>query len=120
MNYKLLGKQNDIVFIENCEKITNGQTALDIVMTTQYDTGHRKLILPKSAFAEEFFILSTGLAGEVIQKFVNYRLQVAIVGDYSKYTSEPLKDFIFESNNGNSIFFVATEEQAIKKLENAN
>lgn len=35
---------------------------------------------------------------------------------YSGYTSKVLKDFIYESNKGNTAFFVATQEEAIKKL----
>ena len=31
----------------------------------------------------DFLRLSTGLAGDVLQKFVNYGLRVAIVGDVS-------------------------------------
>ena len=53
-----------------------------------------------------------------MQKFINYR-KIAIVGDFSEYTSKPLKDFIFESNKGNSIFFVPTLEEAVRKLDSA-
>ena len=38
------------------------------------------------------------------------------VGDFSGYTSKPLKDFIYESNKGRDIFFVSSEEDAIEKL----
>ena len=37
-------------------------------------------------------------------------------GDFTKYTSKPLKDFIYESNKGKDIFFVPTKEEAIIKL----
>ncbi len=65
---------------------------------------------------EDFFILSTGLAGEIIQKFIIYNRKVAIIDDFSHYTSKPLKDFIFESNRGKDLFFVETEEEAIRRL----
>lgn len=70
---------------------------------------------------EDFFILSTGLAAEIIQKFILYNLsyinrKVVIIGDFSHYTSKPLKDFIFESKHGKDIFFVETEEEAIRRL----
>lgn len=42
-----------------------------------------------------------------------------IYGDYSHYTSKPLKDFIYESNHGKDFFFVATKEEAIQKLAQA-
>jgi len=38
------------------------------------------------------------------------------VGDYSKYTGKPIKDFIYESNKGKDFFFVSTVEEAIDKL----
>ncbi|MBR5805712.1 MAG: DUF4180 domain-containing protein, partial [Oscillospiraceae bacterium] len=42
--------------------------------------------------------------------------RIAIYGDYSRYTSKPLRDFIYESNKGKSVFFVATKEEAIEML----
>jgi hypothetical protein len=85
----------------------------------KYETGCDRLIFDKAAFAEPFFILSSGLAGEILQKFVNYRLKVAIVGDYSQYTSKPLHDFIRESNRGRDVFFVSTIEDAVELLAKA-
>ena len=96
--------------------ITNSQAALDLLMTEKYDIGTKNIIIPKNLVSEDFFILSTGLAGEILQKFVNYGGRIAIYGDYSHYTSKPLKDFIYESNKGKDIFFVATLEEAQKKL----
>lgn len=62
------------------------------------------------------FILSKGLAGEILQKFINYQTKFTIYGDYSKYASKPLKDFIYESNNGKDIFFVEKDDNAIEML----
>ena len=62
------------------------------------------------------FHLSTKLAGEILQKFINYHVKIAIVGDFSAYTSKSLKDFIYESNNGKDIFFLPDEKKAIDKL----
>ncbi len=52
----------------------------------------------------------------MLQKFVNYRFRIAVYGDYSKYTSKPLKDFIRESNRGKDVFFTDNLEQAVEKL----
>ena len=65
---------------------------------------------------EDFFILSSGLAGEVLQKFVNYGMKVAIVGDFSRYTSKPLQDFLRESYLCKTVFFVSSESEALEKL----
>lgn len=96
--------------------IADVQSALDLIATVSYETGCQSMILPKAALAEDFFRLPTGLAGEILQKFVNYRMRLAVVGDFSSYTSKSLKDFIYESNKGNGVFFVAEEEEALALL----
>jgi len=107
----------DIAVVSSDEKvIVDVQSALDLVMTVKYETGASRIVLDKNLICEEFFILSTGVAGEILQKFINYRVKAAIYGDYSRYTSKPLKDFIYESNQGKDFFFVATKEEAIQKL----
>ena len=65
--------------------------------------------IPFERLAEDFFRLRTRLAGEAIQKFVNYRVRVAIVGDVSVFIqdSDALRDFINESNHGQHIWFVS-------------
>ncbi|WP_379133768.1 DUF4180 domain-containing protein [Paenibacillus sp. sgz500958] len=99
--------------------ITDVQSALDLLATVQYETGCNRFILSRSAICEDFFQLKTRLAGEVLQKFINYQVKVAIVGDFSMFTSENLKDFMYECNKGKDFFFLTTEEQAIDKLSSA-
>ncbi|MDD4311362.1 MAG: DUF4180 domain-containing protein [Eubacteriales bacterium] len=121
MNIKQL-ERGDVVIaqIETEEAlITDVQSALDLMATVRYETGADCVILPKSALDERFFVLSSGLAGDILQKFVNYQMKLAIVGDFSGYTSKPLRDFIYESNNGSHVFFVGTNQEAIEKLSRA-
>ena len=96
--------------------ITDTQSALDVLMTAKYDAGTKNIIISKELIVEDFFILSTGLAGEILQKYINYGGRIAIYGDYSHYTSKPLHDFIYESNKGKDVFFVGTQEEAIDRL----
>jgi Domain of unknown function (DUF4180) len=96
--------------------IEDVQSALDLMATVQYESGCDRIVINKSLISEHFFDLKTRLAGEILQKFINYRVKVAIVGDFSGYASRSLQDFIFESNSGNDIFFLPTEQQAIEKL----
>lgn len=110
---------NDIVIIKNNEVIIKDvQTAVDFIMNIKYDTNCNKIALNKNAIIEDFFILSRGIAGEILQKFINYQIKFAIYGDFSKYTSKPLKEFMYESNKGKDIFFVKDENEAIDKLNN--
>ena len=96
--------------------ITDTQSALDVLMTAKYDAGTKNIVISKELIVEDFFILSTGLAGEILQKYINYGGRIAIYGDYSHYTSKPLHDFIYESNKGKDVFFVRTQEEAIDRL----
>lgn len=96
--------------------ITDAQSALDVLMSAKYDIGTKNIVVDKKLITEDFFILSKGLAGEILQKYVNYGGRIAIYGDYSHYTSKPLKDFIYESNKGKDVFFVTTRDEAVEMM----
>lgn len=116
----LHNESGTIAVVSGEEKvITDVQSALDLAMTARYECGAEKLAFDKSAVAEDFFILSTGLAGEILQKFTNYHIKSAFFGDFSRYTSKPLRDFMYESNQGSSVFFVPDREEAVRRLAEA-
>lgn len=77
------------------------------------------VILYEANLPPEFFQLRTKLAGEILQKFVNYKVKLAIVGDFAKVESKALADFIRESNQGRQFFFVATRAEALERLAQA-
>lgn len=115
MNFEIL--DNGVAHV--CSEqlvITDAQSALDLIASVRYETKCERIILDKVYITEDFFKLSTGVAGEVLQKFVNYQMKLAIVGDFSKYTSKPLRDFIYESNKGKNFFFVETLDEAIERF----
>ncbi|KKB10886.1 hypothetical protein VE25_15735 [Devosia geojensis] len=65
------------------------------------------VVVPASRLADDFFRLRTGFAGEVMQKFQNYRKRLIIVGDISAHLAESkaLHDFVGETNRvGNHCF----------------
>ena len=121
MNIRKIERSGVVVaVVESDEKlITDVQSALDLTATVQYESGGKRIVVEKRAVADDFFVLSSGLAGEVLQKFINYHTKLAIVGDYSQYTSKPLHDFIYESNSGRDVFFVGTKEEAVERLSRA-
>ncbi|MCI9122447.1 MAG: DUF4180 domain-containing protein [Oscillibacter sp.] len=96
--------------------ITDVQSALDLAMTVKYETGCANIAIVKEAVAEDFFVLSTRLAGEILQKYTNYGIRLAVFGDFSKYNSKALRDFIYESNQGKSFYFQPDQAGAIDKL----
>jgi hypothetical protein len=70
------------------------------------------IVIPVERFPDDFFRLETGIAGEVLQKFVIYQLRLAVVGDLSAQTaaSSALRAFVAESNRGDWIWFVPDQE----------
>ena len=98
--------------------ITDTSSALDLLMSAKYEAGTKNIAISKSLISDDFFILSSGFAGEMLQKYINYGGRIAIYGDYSCYTSKPLHDFIYESNKGSDVFFVTTLDEAVERLAN--
>ncbi len=110
----------DIAIVDSTDVIiTDISSALDMLVNVKYETDCDRIVLSKSVLAEEFFILSSGLAGDILQKFINYQTKLAIWGDFSHYTSQPLHDFIYESNQGNAIFFAADLPEALEMISKA-
>lgn len=120
MKTEIITKNNTAVAAVNSDEllITDVQSALDLIMTIKYETGCTNIAINKEAIVNDFFVLSTCLAGEILQKFINYGVRFAIYGDFSKYTSKPLKDFMYESNKGKNIYFQPIMEKAVNKLAN--
>lgn len=96
--------------------ITDLQSSLDLMATIRYETDSDRFVIHKAAINEQFFDLRTKLAGDILQKYINYQMKIAIVGDFSVYDSKSFKDFMFECNKGKDIFFLPTEEAAVEKL----
>ena len=88
--------------------IKDVQSAIDFIMTVKYETNCNRIALNKSAVIEDFFILSKGLAGEILQKFINYQTKFAIYGDYSKYTRNETKNFIKKMYDNSSKKLIAS------------
>jgi hypothetical protein len=114
--------QNEIAICEVLDDgilIENVQDGLDLM--AEADTrGARSIILHEKNITPEFFDLKSRLAGEILQKFVNYQVKLAIVGDFSKYESKSLCDFIRESNQQGQIYFVKTLDEALFALEKSH
>jgi hypothetical protein len=71
---------------------------------------HEKNLMP------EFFDLKSGVAGEILQKFTNYRMGLLVIGDFDKVESRSLRAFIEEANRGTQAAFVPSREAALVSL----
>ncbi len=95
--------------------IGNEQDGLDLMGNVYYQ-GFNTLILHKHNLTPDFFDLKNGMAGEILQKFSNYRMKLVIIGGFSEFNSKSLKDFIYESNQGNQVNFLNSVLEALEKL----
>lgn len=89
---------------------------LDVIVSAHYQYDSSGIIVYRESLGEAFFDLKTGIAGELLQKCSNYRMKLAIVGDFSVYKSKSLKAFIYECNKGRLVFFMPDLESALQAL----
>lgn len=96
--------------------IEGTEDILDIMADATYNEASR-IVVHQESLPEEFFDLRSGLAGEILQKFSNYRVRLAVVGDFGNIESKSLRDFIRESNNRGIINFVTSLQEALSRLD---
>jgi hypothetical protein len=106
-----------LVLPEDGPRLQSDSDAVDLIGKA-IEHGADVVLLPVARLTDDFFVLRTRLAGEVIQKFVNYRLRLAIVGDISQHLAESsaLRDFVAETNRGSQLWFVATTQELDQRL----
>jgi hypothetical protein len=83
-----------------------------------FGSGAGMVAIPLARLGPDFLRLSSGVAGQVLQKLVNYRFRIAVLGDVSaaEAASAPLRDFVRESNRGQTVWFVDDVEDLEAKL----
>ncbi|MEV5026839.1 DUF4180 domain-containing protein [Paenibacillus sp. LPE1-1-1.1] len=112
--------ESKVAIIESDEIVIHDvQGALDLMASVRYHEDCYKIAINKSNITEDFFELKTRLAGDILQKYTNYRVKLAVIGDFDVYDSESLKDFIFECNKGNQVFFLKDLPSALQALHHA-
>lgn len=87
-----------------------------------FSHGATVIALPLSRLGPDFLRLSTRVAGEILQKLINYRFRVAILGDVSAATaaSDALRDFVVESNRGEMVWFLPDQAALETRLAQMN
>ena len=84
------------------------QDALDLI-GLGLGEGADLVAMPVGRLSADFFHLRTGLAGAIVQKFVNYGLRLVILEDLSARLAQSasLRAFVVEANAGTHLNFVA-------------
>ncbi|MFI6678860.1 DUF4180 domain-containing protein [Kribbella sp. NPDC050470] len=105
------------VFVADTGVVDEGD-AVQLIATAHYEHQAEWVALPAAELGDEFFELRTGRAGAIVQKFVNYRMGLVVVGDISDKlaASKPLRDWVRESNRGRSLWFVGELSELAERL----
>jgi Domain of unknown function (DUF4180) len=101
-------------------EIDSPQRATDLIGEAAF-SGASVIAVPVARLGPAFFQLRTGLAGEIAQKAVNYRLQLAVIGDISKHlaASSALRDWVREANRGHEIWFEPSLDSLASRFQHA-
>jgi Domain of unknown function (DUF4180) len=104
----------------NGKKLTSESDALDLLGEAMQH-GAELVLVPAERFADDFFQLRTRLAGQIIQKFVQYRRRLVIFGDISRYVSQSnaFRDFVYEANRGDHVWFITSLQELDERLKRA-
>ena len=106
MNMICVNDKN-VAVLNKDESINDVGDALDMMASARYNHDCDAVVVYKESLPEAFFDLKSKIAGEILQKFSNYRMKIVIVGDFSSYKSKSLRDFIYECNKGSTVFFIS-------------
>ena len=117
LNSEILGENSDIAHIQNrMVVIEDLSSAINLANTVKHETDLDKIIVYRSNFKEDIFLSSPKELQDILEKFQDYNLKVAVIGDFEDLKSKAFVNFIDECNNGSDFFFVSTIEDAILKL----
>lgn len=86
--------------------VASGRDVQDLIGTAL--AGADVVAVPAQRLDPKFFTLESRFAGEVMQKFVNYRLLLAVIGDISAHlaSSSALQALVHEANQGPHVWFL--------------
>lgn len=118
LDVRTLGGTRVLVVADDGPPLGTGDGLLDVVGDA-LGVGAEVVAVPLGRLGDDFLRLRTRVAGEVLQKFVNYRLRVAVVGDVTAAVaaSDALRDFVRESDRGRHVWFVADLDALASRLE---
>jgi hypothetical protein len=117
MNYRLIENptHNFIECLPDPTPLSSAQNALDLVGGCG-EYGVSRLLIPEGCLSEDFYNLKTGLAGEVLLKFSNYRIKAAAVIPNETVGKGKFYEFALETNRGRDFRIFQDYQKAVDWL----
>jgi len=100
------------------KQLRTDRDAVDVIGEAM-QTGCQVVVIPVERFDPDFFRLRTGVAGAIVQKFVQYSRRLVILGDVSNFVEEStaFDAFVIEANRGRDIWFVPDAAELGRRLQ---
>ena len=117
MNYQIREIENKkyIELISTNKPLSTENDALDLIALC-WEHEANALMIHYAALSEDFFKLKTKVAGNIIQKFINYGIKAAAIIPQETIQNGRFKEMAMETNKGNHFRLYESNEDAEKWL----
>lgn len=107
-----------LVITADGEPLASRTAALDLIALAM-EHGANHMLLDEGSLAPEFTQLANGIAGETLQKLVNYRIVGAAVLPLEVWSSGRFGELALEMNKGNEFRIFSDRNAALHWLSRA-
>jgi DNA-binding PadR family transcriptional regulator len=117
MNYQIreIESKKYIELISTTEPLSTENDALDLIaLCWEHETN--AIMIHYAALSEDFFKLKTKVAGNIIQKFINYSIKAAAIIPQETIQKGRFKEMAMETNKGDHFRLYESKEEAEKWL----
>lgn len=104
-----------IELISTTKPIREENDALDLIALS-WENDTKAFMIDHLALSEDFFKLKTKIAGNIIQKFINYGVKAAVIVPAESILKGRFKEMATEINKGNHFRLYESREEAEKWL----
>ena len=112
MSYTVVEKDNRKYLKANSgTSIKSEDDVLDLIAAC-WESDVSNLMLFEDNLSAEFFKLSTGLAGQLMQKLINYQIKAALIIPDPEGLTDRFKEWALELNKGKEIRIFRTVTEA--------
>lgn len=117
MNYQIrqIDNKKYIELISTTEPLSTENDALDLISLC-WEHEANALMIHYEVLSEDFFKLKTKVAGNIIQKFINYNIKAATIVPHETIQKGRFKEMAMEMNKGNHFRLYENNEEAEKWL----
>ncbi len=107
-----------LLHVQELESPIDGEAAITPLITAAWEHDTTWIVVGAEALSEAFFELRTGVAGAIVQRLVNYRLHLAILGDVERHkaASTAFAAFSLEANRGGRLWFARDLDELERRL----